>query len=801
MTTTDTGMLPANPMMEALWWVHYRSKNKSVYNLTWAMTCEQPLDFDALRIAWQAMVDRHEALRGSLHQRDGSVYLSIIDHVDVEPERIVIADPGSVPAEDMLRAIAYELHERTVDLAVAPAGRLGLVTVGDQHELVLTIHHALLDGWSMQLLLAEFSTAYATVLAGGTPEFDTEPVSLREYVLDAQEARTDGRWDGSLKHWRDDLDGAKTATLIADRHRYTGTGNKGEVLQFAFSQEAVEAAASISEQFYTTPFTIILAALQTVIARGGAGPDVATGMVTANRMTQREQAMIGYVANLVVARNTINDTDTFGTVIERTRDNMWGMLANQQVPFSLVYGALTDSAKTMLRDNIPLIMTYYGPIGTGLRMGEVQMRLEPAPNRTARTDLGIGVWDSPTGFMIESEHNSGRYDRETVLRLFHDIDAALAAFGAGLELPVSSLDVKSRSGPAHIEHELTAADLGTTVMPKSAAMDQVRRVWTDVLGTEPAGPDEDFFAQGGRSLKVVQFASALESETSVSLDVVGWLADPTPRRAAEQIAGELDADKADGTVVELRAGDGPHVHLVPGAGGTPQDYRDLITELPPDWRITASQEREPLDSVPEMARRYRADLDAAGIRPDLLVGWSMGGQIAFELAVGYGDDSPLVTVIDSAPPIGYSSEQASDDLVYDTFAAGMAGAFGVTLDGTPAQTSPADPELSMRVLAGRLTAVSGQPVSAAMLLDRWRTFYRHTKATWSYVADRDASAEALVVGAVIAEYQVEFWASKFSPKASMLRVEADHYGVLKPPVVAEVAAAIVALENSSVPAK
>ncbi len=796
MTTTDTGMIPANPMMEALWWVHYRSKNKSVYNLTWPMTCDRPLDFEALRVAWQAMVDRHEALRGSLHQRDGSVYLSIVDHVDVEPEWITIDDPGSTPADKLLRTIAEEIHERPIALDTAPVGRLTLVTVGELQELVFTIHHALLDGWSVQLLLTEFSAAYAMAAAGGVPTFDTEPVSLREYVLDAYQARTDGRWDNSLKHWRDTLDGASTATLVADRHRYTGTGNKGEVLKFALSKEAVDGAAAVAEQFYTTPFTVMMAALQTVVARGGAGPDVCTGMVTANRMTQKEQEMIGYVANLVVARNTINDDDTFGEVVERARDNMWGMLANQQVPFSLVFGALTESAQVKLRDNVPLIMTYYGPIGTDLSMGDTTLVLQRAPNRASRTDLGIGVWDGPTGFVIESEHNSGRYDTETVLRLFHDIDATMAAFGTNLDHKVSTLEVRSRTGPAYVEHEITAADLGTTVMPKSAAIDQVRQVWSDVLGTEPAGPDEDFFAMGGRSLKVVQFASAIESSSGVALDVVDWLADPTPRRAADQIAGELDTGD-DGTFVELRPGDGPHLHLVPGAGGSAQDYRDLIAELPEHWRVTLSQERKPLESVPAMAQRYRADLDAAGVRPDLLVGWSMGGQVAFEIATTYQGTAPKVVVIDSAPPVGYGPDLTSDALVYETFATVMAAAFGVTLDGTPARTTP-DPELAMRVLAAQLGAASGQIVSAGTLLERWRTFRRHTTAVWSYVAGRRADATALVVAADIADWQLDQWAAQFTTEPSRLRVATDHYGALKPPAIAVIAGAIGRLQSTAV---
>lgn len=792
----STDLIPASAMMEALWWVHARAKNKSVYNLTWPLACERALDPAALATAWQTVVDRHEALRGSLHQRDGKVLLSIADHIDVAPQWISIADPGSVPGYPLLRAIAAEIHERPLALDVAPVARLTAVTVGDQHELLLTIHHSLVDGWGIQLLMGDFSEAYAAAVAGRDPVFEAEPVSLRDFVRSDHQARTDGPWDASLQFWREALDGAVTTTLVADRHLYTGTGNKGGIVRFELSREAADGIAALAKQTFATPFVVILAALQTVLARGGGGPDVCLGLVSANRMTQQEQAMVGYLANVLVNRSRIVGEDTFGAIVERARDTMWGTLAHQSVPFSLVFGALTGSAQSRLRDNIPVLVTYYGPIGSGLSLGDIALRIEKAPNRAARTDIGFGIFDlAGGGYLMEGEYNTGRYDHETALRLFHDMDAVLSADPTQ---PVSTIDIRSKTGPAYVEHEVTAADLGTTVMPESAAMDQVRRVWTEVLGTEPVGPDEDFFAMGGRSLKVVQLASTIESETGVPLDVVQWLSEPTPRRAAEQVAaGELDTAGAGGTLVDLRDGTGPHVHLIPGAGGSVQDYRDLVAALPADWRVTLSQERRPLDSVPEMAQLFRADLDAAGRRPDLLVGWSMGGQIAYEMATAYDGAAPGVAVLDSTPPLGYEVGPEGQQMVYDTFAATMAGAFGATLDGTPAQTTAGDEELAMRVLAARLTAASGQPVSATMLADRWATFRRHTAAVFSYVSEQRVTAPALVVAADLADYQLDQWTERFATAPHLLRVAADHYGMLRPPAIAEIASAIGQLKMTA----
>ncbi|TCO60706.1 condensation domain-containing protein [Actinocrispum wychmicini] len=781
--------VPASAMMEALWWVHHRAKNKSVYNLTWRLACDKALDPAALAVAWQALADRHEALRGTLHQRDGAIELAIADHVETEPEWVTIDDPGSVPATELIRLIAEEIHSRSFDLDQAPLARLTSVTVGDERELLVTFQHALVDGWAVQLLMADFSTAYVAAVNGKPPVFDTEPPSLREYVVESQAARTDGRWDTSVKYWRDVLDGAVTTTVVADHHRYTGTGGKGEMLRFALSDDAVDGIAALAKQYFTTPFVIVLAAFQATLGHGGGGPDVCTGVVTANRMTQQEQALVGYTANLMLARTRVSGDESFGDVIERVRDDMWASLAHQAVPFPVVYGGLTETAQTRLRDAIPMLLNYLGPIGNDLSLGDVGLHMRLAPNRAARTDMGIGILETDDGYLIDCEYNSGRYERETALRLFHDMDAVLSAGGADSNVRMSTFDIRTKTGPAYVEHQLTPADIGATEMPKSAALDQVRRAWTEVLGTGPAGPDEDFFATGGRSLKVVQLMSTIEAETGVALDVARWLTEPTPRRAADQISAEDTG--ADGTLIELRAGTGgPHVHLLQGAGGSVQDYRDLTAALPADWRITVSQERTPMTSVPEMAQVFRADLDG---RPDLLVGWSMGGQVAFEMAAAY--PGVPVAAIDSTPPLGYEPGDDFDELVYDTFAAAMAGSLGATLDGSPARTSAGDPELAMAVLAAHLTAAAGQPVSTAMLLDRWTTFRRHTVAATSYASQHRLGGPALIVGADLADYQLDQWSEQFTRPPTRLRVAADHYSLLKPPAITEIAAAITRLRQ------
>ena len=771
--------VPATGMQEALWWAHQRARNRSVYNLTWRLACDRAVDFDALGTAWQAVVDRHDAMRTALVSRDGRLELDLVEHVTVVPQRIEVDEADS--PDTLLRLIAEEVHEQVFDLATAPLVKLTLVRVGDQHELLMTVHHSVLDGWAVQLLIGELSIAYAAARAGTVPVFETEPVPFTVYAREQADAKAAGTWAKGVEHWSGLLNGAVSSTVAADRHRAAGTGAPGETVRYSFSDEAAAGIALLAKTTYATPFAVVLAALQIVLARGGETEDVSIGIVVANRMTQRDQQLVGYTANMCYARAIVGEGDTITEVTGRARDGMWAMLAHQGVPYPEVFAALDERTQTNLSDTAPVMLNYLGPIGNGLSMGDVGLWLHRSPNRAARSDIAIAFWDVEGGHVAETEYNTGRYDLDTVLTLLQDVDAVLAAANADPATPVASLVVESRAALGLADHHVPS-EVAPSTLPSSGPWDSAGALWTDLLGERPAGPDVDFFTAGGRSLKAVQLAAAAEARTGVPLDLVRWLGNPTPRTLAELLGEDAPTGPVT-TVLTLREGTGPHLHLVHGSGGTPQDYRDLVAALPADWRVTVSQEREPLDSVRALASRYRADLDAADLRPDVLGGWSLGGQIAYELAVGYGVDAPPLVLLDSAPPVGY--DQAVD---FSAFAATVCGSLGAEQTWSTPVVSGTNPEIEVRALAACLGA-AGHDAPADVLAQRWETFRRHATAVAGYVSDTVVPVRALVVGAILLDVQLDQWALRVDV-ATTLRVDADHVGVLHGEHLTEVAAAI-----------
>lgn len=782
-TEDSTTTVRATWMQESLWWAHQRAKNKSVYNITWRLTCDKPVDADALTIAWQALVDRHEALRTSLVREDDTAHMVVHPRVRARLRTVDLDVPESPDLDLLLGLIGEETQDQAFDLEAESLGRLTLVRGGGRHELLLTVHHLVVDGWALQLLADELSSAYADAVAGREPAFAEAPTPYRTYAAEITDESAAAAWAPSIEYWRQTLEGAAATTVTATNAVDFVPGAAGTVIRYSFGDAANEAIAALGERMYATPFAVFHAAMHIVLSRAGDLPDVTVGTVLANRMTPRDQTIVGYLTNLVISRGRMSTSDTLSDVVTRTRDGVWAMMAHQSVPYSLVYGALSAETQHALTDEVPLGLSHLGPIGSDLHLGDVRLTLQPSPNRAARGDISISTWEVAGTYHAEIEYNTGRYDRETVTTLLADLDAVIALFGTEPDRPVSSVRVRSRAAPAHVDQRGGEAAAGEFGPSTSTTWQQVSDLWARLVGAPPAGPEVNFFHVGGQSMTVLQLAGDLAAATGVTIDIVDWLGDPTPRALVALVDGETtsDGETAGTTLVHVREGaGGPHVHLLHGAGGDPNDFADIVAALPADWRITASRESEPLADVPAMAERYQADLAAENLRPDVLCGWSLGGLVGFAMAAA-DSTPPALALLDSPPPVSMTPDP--DEELFAGFAAAFAGQAGVT------PRVSGDPDFGPHALAA-CTAAAGHGISAGVLTDRWRTYLRHARAGEAYVGPERVPTSALVVGAGQRDIDMDEWARRMA-QATRLRVEADHHGVLRSGIATQVAGALV----------
>jgi amino acid adenylation domain-containing protein len=231
------------------------------------------------------------------------------------------------------------------------------------------------------------------------------------------------------------------------------------------------------------------------------------------------------------------------------------------------------------------------------------------------------------------------------------------------------------------------------VAPSGETETLVAQTVASVLGTDRVGATESFFDLGGNSLSAVRVIAALREVTGRDIELAWLFADPTVRGLAQRLAAgpQMESASAD-IVIGLRAeGRGAPLFCIHPAGGLAWLYGGLATHLPgrpiygvQDPHVVAGETAA--SSITEMARRYVEEIRSIrGEGPYHLLGWSLGGVIAHEMAVileAEGAEVGVVALMDAMV-----SSQITDDMASNApDAADLLGAWRVLFDLDPAPT-------------------------------------------------------------------------------------------------------------------
>ena len=154
---------PLSPMQQGMLFHSLYEQDSGEY-INQMRVAVQGLDVERFRQAWQAALDAHDILRTRfVWGGDQDRPLQIVEREALLPFTV---HDGRGQSSEALDALAEAERNSPFDLTRVPLLRLVVVrTADDQHELLYTSHHILMDGWSNSQLLGEVLQRYA----GQTP--------------------------------------------------------------------------------------------------------------------------------------------------------------------------------------------------------------------------------------------------------------------------------------------------------------------------------------------------------------------------------------------------------------------------------------------------------------------------------------------------------------------------------------------------------------------------------------------------------------------------------------------------------
>src|SRR5947207_5182711 len=174
--TTSTELLTGAPLsfgQEQLWFLDQLTPGQTTYNILLASRLRGPLDIDILRRCLTLLVERHEALRVTIHATDGTPFQVVSPPAEVD---LTFVDHSALSPEAQERAIEEsigELSNLPFNLEEGPLYRYRVLRLAEDHHVFMqNLHHVVTDGWSSGVMNAELALAYRAMLEGDEPSFD-----------------------------------------------------------------------------------------------------------------------------------------------------------------------------------------------------------------------------------------------------------------------------------------------------------------------------------------------------------------------------------------------------------------------------------------------------------------------------------------------------------------------------------------------------------------------------------------------------------------------------------------------------
>jgi aspartate racemase len=197
--------------------------------------------------------------------------------------------------------------------------------------------------------------------------------------------------------------------------------------------------------------------------------------------------------------------------------------------------------------------------------------------------------------------------------------------------------------------------------PRNPVETTIAHIWKDALKLERVGIHDNFFDIGGHSLMAVRVLTRIERELGVRLPLTSFFHCATIAQLAELVDLHVDEIRDWSPVVPVQTdGNKPPLFGIHAFEGGALFWKDIVAHMPKDQPFYTVQAQgvdgvhPALNRIEDMADLYVREICKVQPHgPYYLCGFSMGGEIAFEMGqrlVRLGEKVDLLVMLDTRNP-------------------------------------------------------------------------------------------------------------------------------------------------------
>jgi len=357
---------------QRMWFLWQMDPQSAAYNLPMAVRLSGELQPEALEQAFSLLAARHECLRTTFGQEGEQAFQKV---AEPQPVKLTLTDLSALPEEQrwpLARQHMMAEATQAFDLENGPLLSLRLLRLDAQeHVLLLTLHHIIADGWSMNILIDEFMHTYDALVAGREPQLPAITVHYRDYALWQRSWLEAGERERQLDYWRTQLgDEHPVLELPTDRAYPAQASHRGARLETVIDASLRQDLKNLAQRQGVTLFVVLLAAFKTLLHRYSGQTDIRVGGLIANRTRSETEGLIGFFVNTQILRSVVTANSRFADLLQSLRQCAAGAQSHQDLPFDALIEAL-QPARSQSHNPLFQVMFNHQPLVTDLQQAQL----------------------------------------------------------------------------------------------------------------------------------------------------------------------------------------------------------------------------------------------------------------------------------------------------------------------------------------------------------------------------------------------------------------------------------------------
>lgn len=368
---------PPSHGQRRLWFLDRLHPGSAAYSVPLVFEISGAVDIAAIDRALARLVRRHEALRSAFREDQGTPTVEVLSEAPLQTV--------TRTARDRAAAVAVVRTEmaRPFDLAAPPLLRSLMVAMDGERSLwLLNAHHAVVDAWSLDVLIAELSH----LLAGEEPP----PPSgqMRDHAA-REAARLAGGAEAARRFWAGVLDGALPEfDLTHGDPPHPEGASGGGFTPFDLGPDMAGVLRRAAQAQATTPFVLALSAFAATLHRWTLQERLLIGVPSACRGHPGDEGVVGFLTNTLPLVLDIDPAASFTALTRQVALRLAQAITHEDLPLDLILEARGAAGR---HGHDGLIRTLFvmqdTPVAQGLRVPGCTVREVALHNGTAKMDL------------------------------------------------------------------------------------------------------------------------------------------------------------------------------------------------------------------------------------------------------------------------------------------------------------------------------------------------------------------------------------------------------------------------------